>query len=106
MIKVDFELLFVIFSLPRYKNTKEIKGFAFIEYNTAEAAEKACQVIIVLKKHFFYGQGETLQGSAALQISLLPNTVKTHSNEPTFFKLRKVLVPIERLAFNEPGVLI
>ncbi|XP_065052019.1 la-related protein 7-like [Rhopilema esculentum] len=31
-------------SLPRYKNSKEIKGFAFIEYKTDTEAEKACQV--------------------------------------------------------------
>eukprot|EP00794_Sanderia_malayensis_P019612 gene19612-21543_t len=32
-------------SLPRYKNTRDIKGFAFIEYSTPKEAEKACQVL-------------------------------------------------------------
>jgi La-related protein 7 len=31
-------------SLPRYKTTGQIKGFAFIEFETPQQAEKAVQV--------------------------------------------------------------
>jgi len=32
-------------SLPKYKNSGEVKGFAFIEYSKEADAEKACQVL-------------------------------------------------------------
>lgn len=33
----------VYVSLPRYKTTKDPKGFAFVEFETVEAAKKACE---------------------------------------------------------------
>jgi La-related protein 7 len=38
----------VYVSVPRYKSSGDIKGFAFIEFDTTDAAEMACQV----KVHF------------------------------------------------------
>lgn len=35
-------------SLPRFKTSGAIKGFAFIEFATNEAADKAVEVIIVV----------------------------------------------------------
>lgn len=35
----------VYISLPRYKSTGDIKGFAFVEYETTESAQKACELI-------------------------------------------------------------
>ncbi|XP_071829726.1 la-related protein 7-like [Apostichopus japonicus] len=32
-------------SLPRYKSTGDIKGFAFVEYETPEEAQRACQLL-------------------------------------------------------------
>ena len=32
-------------SLPRYQSTGDLKGFAFVEFQTIESAEKACKVI-------------------------------------------------------------
>jgi La-related protein 7 len=31
-------------SLPKYKSTGDPKGFAFIEFDSVEAAHKACEV--------------------------------------------------------------
>jgi len=32
-------------SIPRYKSTNDIKGFAFVEFDTVESAENACQCL-------------------------------------------------------------
>lgn len=37
-------------SLPRYKHDNKIKGFAFIEFATAEEAERACKVLNSVEK--------------------------------------------------------
>ena len=34
-------------SLPKFKNSNRIKGFAFVEFSTSEAAQKSCKVIII-----------------------------------------------------------
>ena len=36
------EVLYV--SLPKYKSTGDIKGFAFVEFASEESAARACQV--------------------------------------------------------------
>lgn len=38
-----------IFSLPRYKTTREIKQFAFVEFEKENEAEAAIKVIIQMK---------------------------------------------------------
>ena len=34
----------VYVSLPRYKSTRDLKGFGFVEYQTKEDAQRACKV--------------------------------------------------------------
>ena len=35
-------------SLPTYKTSKQIKGFAFVEFEKPEEAERACAVCIII----------------------------------------------------------
>ena len=51
----------VYVSLPRYKSSGDLRGFAFVEFETREAAAKACEVTkgfssfdIILIMKFFY----------------------------------------------------
>jgi len=37
-------------SLPKYKHNNHVKGFAFIEFSTAQEAQKACQVLNTIHK--------------------------------------------------------
>lgn len=39
----------VYVSLPRFRTTRDFKGFGFVEFSTPEEAQKACQVIIAWK---------------------------------------------------------
>ena len=46
-------------SLPKYKSTGDIKGFAFVEYEEEEAAMQACQVRMDGVYNEFYIQSAT-----------------------------------------------
>lgn len=39
-------------SLPKFKSTGDLKGFAFVEFDTVEAAAKACTVNLINLKVF------------------------------------------------------
>lgn len=44
----------VYVSIPRYKSSGDSKGFAFVEFETVEQAQKAIEVTVILNKSCYF----------------------------------------------------
>ena len=44
----------VYISIPRYRTSGDSKGFAFVEFETEEQAQKAIEVILIVLKNTAY----------------------------------------------------